>query len=88
MFLRGIKRSGLNGRYGIVSPSSLIDAGSTTSNIKLKRSYGNEDQVPTEGSKYSNLIGYLFTVRNSDWTFSETRVIEAIDPSNLKQNYL
>lgn len=72
----------LSARYGIVSPSSKIAAGSTTTNIKLKKSFGNEFKTSTEGSKYTNLIGLKFKIRSQDHTFSETRIVTAINPTD------
>jgi len=72
----------LNGRYGIVSPSSIVKAGSTTTNLKLNKSYGYALNTNTEGSKYQNLLGYKFKVRSVDHSFSEVVTITAIDPAD------
>lgn len=72
----------LDGRYGVISPSSTIGAGSTTTKIVLKKSFGDTltDRLPT--IKWLNYIGEKALVRNDDWSFQELVTITAIDPSN------
>lgn len=72
----------LDGRYGVIAPSSMIGTGSTTNKINLKKSFGDTltDRLPT--IKWLNYIGEKVLVRNDDWSFQEIVTITAIDPLN------
>ncbi len=72
----------LDGRYGVIAPSSTIGTGSTTTKISLEKSYGDTltDRLPTV--KWLNYIGEKVLVRTDDWSFQEVVIISAIDPSN------
>lgn len=72
----------LNGRYGVISPSSIIDVGSTSSRIILKPSYGDlvTEDVPT--NKWINYIGENILIRSNDWSVQEVVTILGIDPAN------
>jgi hypothetical protein len=72
----------LDGRYGVIAPSSTIGTGSTTNKISLNKSYGDvlTDRLPT--IKWLNYIGEKVLVRNDDWSFQEIVRITAVDPSN------
>lgn len=61
-----------DGRYGIVSPSSLVSTGSSTSEIKIKNSY--ETVSPRlERTKWTAYIGMKIVVHDNDWTtYGET----------------
>lgn len=72
----------LNGRYGVISPSSKIDVGSTASTLRLKRSFGTTLTSVTEGFKWRNLIGQTIRVRSKDYSFDQQSIITAIDPTN------
>jgi hypothetical protein len=71
----------LNGRYGVVSPSSKIDTGSTTTKLRLKRSYGTTLGFATESNKWRPLVGQKIRVRSQDYTFDEETYLTAIDPN-------
>ena len=70
---------GLDGRYGVVSPSSKIDSGATTTNIPLKVSYG---YTGKEEEKWEPHIGTNVRVYNSDFSFNETVVLTGFDSSS------
>lgn len=72
----------LNGRYGIISPSSKIDSGATTTNLPLKRSYGTLLGYAAEGAKWSPVLGVKVRVRSEDYTFDEETYLQSIDPAN------
>lgn len=72
----------INGRYGVISPSSKIDAGSTTTQIKLKKSYGTNLGTNSENYKWRNLIGSTLRVRSDDYTYDHESIIVALDPAN------
>lgn len=61
-----------DGRYGIVSPSSFVGVGSTTTEIKIKNSF--ETVSPrVEKSKWTAYIGMKILVHDNDWTtYAET----------------
>ena len=67
---------GLEGRYGVISPSSKVDTGATTTNIPLKASYGNTGK---ESSKWDNHIGATVRVHSNDWSYSQTTTITGFD---------
>lgn len=72
---------GLDGRFGVIGPSSLIDVGSTTSSLKLKFSFG-APLGSIEQEKYEDYIGETLEVHSPDYTFSETVVLASLDPSD------
>lgn len=72
----------LNSKYGVISPSSVLDSGSTTTNLKLKRSYGTLLRSTSENFKWSAIVGYKIKVFSSDYSFSEETKILSLDPGN------
>lgn len=72
----------LSYRYGVISPSSKIDTGSTTSRLLLKRSFGTTLGTQTEGFKWRNFAGSLIRVRSKDYTYDQERTLIGVDPSN------
>ena len=70
---------GSNLRFGVVSQSSFINTGSTTTQIFLKRSFGNTSQAET--FKYSDYVGQIFKVRSQDYTFNEEVTLVSVDAS-------
>jgi hypothetical protein len=66
----------LNARYGVISPSSQISAtGSTASQLKLKKSYGNTGD---EIVKWSQLIGSYIEVHSYDYTYREVKRLTGV----------
>lgn len=72
----------LNGRYGVISPSSKTRSGSTTTVLNLAKSYGTNLTTRSENYKWRNLIGAKVKVRNMDHSFVEERVIESLNPAD------
>lgn len=72
----------LDGRYGVIAPSSKIGTGSTTTKVVLEKSYGDTltDRLPT--IKWLNYIGEKVLVRSDDWSFQEVVIITAVDPAS------
>jgi len=70
----------LNYRYGVISPSSLLDTGSTTTELVLKTSFNSE--AGFEYLKWEGLIGSSIRVHDTDFTFDETVIIESLGASN------
>lgn len=64
-----------DGRYGIFSPSSFVDAGSTTTLIKIKKSFQLDD-LTLETDKWSDYLGQKILVHSEDWSYQEeTRLL-------------
>jgi len=75
-------------RYGSWAPSSIVDAGSTGSNLKLKRSFST-GEFQSESAKWSDYVGQKIYVRTEDWTaFEETTIVEIIPnrPNEIRVN--
>jgi hypothetical protein len=70
----------LNGRYGVISPSSKIATGSTTTVLKLKKSYGTNLSTRSENYKWRNLVGARLRIRTVDYSFSEERILLSLNP--------
>ena len=69
-------------RFGVISQSSLIDSGATTTLIPIKPSFGSAN-INEEIAKYSDYIGQVFRVRNNDFTFNEECTLISISGSSL-----
>lgn len=69
------------GRYGIVSPSSKTDAGSTVDYLILKDSFSTV-APKIEKDKWTKYIGEEITVHNEDYSVSENTTILAFDEGN------
>ena len=72
----------LNGRYGVISPSSKLRAGSSTTVLRLKKSYGTNLSTRSEGYKWRNLIGAKVKIRSVDYAYLEERTIESLNPTD------
>jgi len=71
----------LESRFGVISFSSFIGAGSTTNRLILKQSFFTGD-YEVETDKYQDYIGQRIRVRNDNYTFDETIQLLSVDPSN------
>ena len=68
---------GINARYGIFAPASILAGGSSANLLRLTRSYGTiETDLETE--KWVNYIGQKVKVRDEAFTFEEETVITGI----------
>jgi len=68
-------------RFGIISPSSLVGAGSTVNQIKIKNSY--DIVAPrTEDQKWRSLKGIKLIVHSEDWTVSGETYFQGISSSD------
>lgn len=63
----------LNGRYGIVSPSSYVDIGSTTTEIVIKDSFATT-YPSIERDKWADYVGQTILVRSTDWLYAEETI--------------
>lgn len=68
-------------RYGVVSPASYIAAGSTTSELKLKNSFGNL-APKKEKVKYTDFYGEQVLIHDSDWTYQYERTLVSFKTSD------
>lgn len=68
----------VDGRYGTFAPSSIINKGSNSTKIVLKRSFGTE---PTEfeTDKWVDYIGSKFNIVDASFNVVDSGTIEAID---------
>lgn len=71
----------LNGRFGVISPSSFIGPGATTTNIPLKKSYSTKANQE-ENFKWQRYIGEKVLVHSEDYSFQETVTFVEFDPVN------
>ncbi len=70
----------LDGRYGTVGPSSIVGTGSTTTKVKIVRSYATT-ATELERDKWNDYVGFRVLVRAPDWSYSDTAVLSAHDPT-------
>jgi hypothetical protein len=76
--------SNVNDRFGTISPSSMIAAGSTNTTIIIEDSFG--DIFPgDESAKWVNYVGLTILVHAPDFSSSVTVTLTGIDSTN---NYL
>ena len=69
---------GLDGRFGVISPSSKVGLGATTTSIPIKSSYGFAND---ETEKWEAHIGATVRIHSNDWSYDETATIVSIDPT-------
>ena len=70
----------LTDRYGVISPSSKIGTGSTTTKLVLTKSWGTKS-YDSETEKWEDYINQPITVHSADWSFQETTVLKALGTS-------
>lgn len=73
---------GLESRFGVISPASIIKAGATTTIIPLKQSYGTL-AIEFEEDKWDRYIGELVLIHNEDYTFAEERTLKRFQLGNV-----
>jgi len=74
----------LDGRYAVISMSSYVHTQTTLTRLKLKQSFY-DGTYDIERLKYENYIGQEFRIRNEDYTYDQTFILEGFDPSNTGQ---
>jgi hypothetical protein len=70
-------------RYGVISPSSRLGVGSTTTRLELVPSYGTLLTTFTEEWKWRDYLGQRINVRNDDYTYSEIVTIQSVGTNYL-----
>lgn len=67
----------VDGRFGVMGPSSFIASGSTTTEIRIKRSFGTGEN-DLEIEKWPPYVGEKIQIRHDDYDFFEEVTIESI----------
>ena len=69
-------------RYGVISPSSVVDSGSTTSSILIVEGGMGTVSVGREKEKWTNYIGEEILVHDESWSTTQTCTFTGFDPGN------
>lgn len=69
-------------RYGVVSPASIVGAGSTTTRIQLTESYSDSLFNYQPATKWLGYLGEKVLFHNKDWSYSEETRIDSFDPAD------
>lgn len=69
---------GVNDRFGLISPASIVSTGSTTTKIRLKKSYSTQS-YERESSKWGDYLGQNIQVRSEDFSTVYTTTIKGFD---------
>lgn len=72
---------GADGRVGVVSPSSFLAAGSTTSELVIRASYSNKIDIQ-ERQKWEDFLGQKILVHSPDYSYQEEVLISDFPASN------
>lgn len=75
---------GNDGTFFVISPSSIIDAGSTTTSIKLKNSFGTSE-TELEIAKWDKYLNKRVMIHNEDWSYVRVTKFKEFDPSSLSK---
>lgn len=73
-----------SGRYGIISPSSIVGTGSTTTIITITDSYSTVSPA-IEKNKWQDYIGQNILIHNDDYSVTYDSVLLGFDPSDNYQ---
>lgn len=71
----------VEGRYGVISPSSILGTGSTTTELVLLESFSTPD-TKLEKYKWQNYVGQPIIIHSPDYSTSYTATITGFSPSN------
>jgi hypothetical protein len=72
---------GVDGRYGVISPSSQVTSASTSSSLVLKKSFSTT-ALELERDKWLDYVGLRIKVRSADFTDVEETVFTGFSPGN------
>lgn len=81
VMLQGGLGATVTDRFATISPSSMTDVGSTTTQLIIKDSYG-AIYPGNESKKWANYIGLPILVHSFDYSVSEQVTLISIDPIN------
>ena len=73
---------GIDGVFGVFSPSSFLATGSDTTRILLNELW-DSSQFEEERDKWTRWIGLKIRVRSEDYSYDETTTITALDPATI-----
>lgn len=73
---------GLNDRYAVISCSSDLDVGSTTTKLIIKKTLDTGEYYK-EYLKWEKYYGQKITIRNDDYTYFEETTLIGKDPQNV-----
>ncbi|MGL4556501.1 MAG: hypothetical protein ACRCV5_03295, partial [Afipia sp.] len=71
----------VEGRYGVISPSSVLGPGSTTTELVLTKSFSTPD-TKAEKYKWQNYVGQPIVIHSPDYATSYTATITGFSPAN------
>lgn len=71
----------INSRFGLISPSTVLAMGSTSTSLRVTPSYG-QTSIADELLKWSPYFGQPIVVHNTDFTTSGTGILQGLDPSD------
>lgn len=76
--------AGVGSRYAVISPSSLIGTGSTTTKLVIVESFTANDPVYpyNEPRKWQNFIGKVIAVHDKTYATYETTIFTGFNPGN------
>lgn len=77
----------VNDRFGIISPSSLTDVGSTTTKINLKKSWSTKP-YQLETKKWEDYVGLQILVHAEDWSEFAYTTLSALGDESIIVNLL
>lgn len=70
-----------DGRYGVFSPSSVLDSGSSPTQIHVTESFG-IDPESIETDKWRPYIGYKLLIHDAEWTVTYETTLRGISTSD------
>lgn len=68
-------------RFGLISPSSILTAGSTTTEIRLTPSYG-QTSIANEIAKWSPFVGLPILVHSASYAVTGMTTLQSVDGSD------
>lgn len=72
----------LTDRFGLISPSSILGTGNTTTKVRVTPSFG-QTLVANEIAKWSPLVGCPVLVHNASWSVTGSSTITQVDPTDI-----
>lgn len=71
----------VDSKYGVIAPSSYVDSGSTTLQIKIKK-METTPAAQLENYKWIQYVGQKILIHSADWTFAEETTLKSFSESN------
>lgn len=70
-------------RFGLISPSSFVKTGLSTTKFVIKESFNSDEFGQNEFLKWTDFIGNEVKVRNSDFSLNDSAVIDSINGNTI-----